>query len=136
LRARKAAENASRVALFLDNIRSEGGRVVRVHYPGLAHHPDHEIAREYMEMFGFMLAFEVAGGLPGAMRVYDRLSVIARAVSLGGVESLASIPVQTTHAMMSGEERQATGIADGLIRLSVGIEPYEKLEADLAAALG
>jgi cystathionine beta-lyase/cystathionine gamma-synthase len=136
LRARKAAENASRVALFLDNIRSEGGRVVRVHYPGLAHHPDHEIAREYMEMFGFMLAFEVEGGLPGAMRVYDRLGVIARAVSLGGVESLASIPLQTTHAMMSGEERQATGIFDGLIRLSVGIEPYEKLEADLAAALG
>jgi cystathionine beta-lyase/cystathionine gamma-synthase len=136
LRARQAAENASRLARFLDHIRSNGGRVLRVHYPGLSHHPDHEIAREYMEMFGFMLAFEVEGGLPGAMRVYDQLGLIARAVSLGGVESLACIPVQTTHAIVSGEERQAAGIADGLIRLSVGIEPYEKLEADLTAALG
>jgi cystathionine gamma-synthase len=83
-----------------------------------------------------MLAFEVHGGLPGAMQVYDRLIVIARAVSLGGVESLASIPLHTTHAMMSAEQRQEAGIGDGLIRLSVGIEPYEMLKADLSAALG
>jgi cystathionine beta-lyase/cystathionine gamma-synthase len=135
LRTRKAAENASRLARFLDELRTNRSRVVRVHYPGLPDHPDHNVAREYMETFGFMLAFEVAGGLPEAIRVYDRLRVIARAVSLGGVETLASIPLHTSHAMMPSEERRRAGIADGLIRLSVGIEPYEVLEADLAAAL-
>ncbi|MGZ5094851.1 MAG: trans-sulfuration enzyme family protein [Burkholderiales bacterium] len=135
LRARRAAENASRLARFLDKVRADGGKIARVHYPGLAHHPDHEVAREYMETFGFMLAFEVKGGVPGAAGVYDRLNVIARGVSLGGVESLASIPLHTSHAMMPEEERQRAGIADGLIRVSVGIEPYEALEADLAAAV-
>lgn len=135
LRARRAAENASRLARFLDGLRTRGSTVARVHYPGLPHHPDHDVAREYLDTFGFVLAFEVAGGLPGAVRAYDRFRVIARAVSLGGVETLASIPLHTSHAMMSAEERRGAGIADGLIRLSVGIEPYEVLEADLATAL-
>jgi cystathionine beta-lyase/cystathionine gamma-synthase len=135
LRMRKAAENASRLARFLNELRTDRGRVARVHYPGLPHHPDHDVAREYIETFGFMLAFEVAGGLPEAIRVYDRFRVIARAVSLGGFDTLASIPLHTSHAMMPSEERRRAGIADSLIRLSVGIEPYEVLEADLAAAL-
>lgn len=109
--------------------------MTRVHYPGLPHHLDHNVAREYMETFGFVLGFEVAGGLPDAIRVYDRFRVIARAVSLGGFDSLASIPLHTSHAMMPAEERRRAGIADSLIRLSLGIEPYEVLEADLAAAL-
>ena len=136
LRGRAASQNAERLAGFLDGLRARGRSVARVHYPGLPGHPDHRIAREYMRTFGFMLAFEVEGGLAGAERVYDRLRVIARAVSLGGVESLASLPLHTSHAMMSLEERSRAGIADGLIRLSVGIEPYESLEADLASALG
>jgi cystathionine beta-lyase/cystathionine gamma-synthase len=135
LRTRRAADSAWRLACFLEELRGAGGKVARVHYPGLEHHPDHAIARDYMENFGFMLAFEVAGGLAEAARVYDRFSVIARAVSLGGVESLASLPLHTSHAMMTADERQRAGIADGLIRLSVGIEPYEVLEEDLAAAL-
>lgn len=135
LRARRAAENASRLARFLDGLRMSANNVARVHYPGLPQHPDHDVARAYMDTFGFVLAFEVAGGLSEAVRVYDRFRVIARAVSLGGVETLASIPLHTSHAMMSAEERRGAGIADGLIRLSVGIEPYEVLEADLAAAL-
>jgi methionine-gamma-lyase len=135
LRTRKAAENASRLASFLDELRTKGGQVARVHYPGLPHHLDHDVAREYMETFGFMLAFEVAGGLPEAIRVYDRLRVIARAVSLGGFDTLASIPLHTSHAMIPSEDRRRAGIADSLIRLSVGIERYEVLEADLAAAL-
>ncbi len=106
-----------------------------MHYPGLPHHPDHDIARVYMKAFGFVLAFEVAGGLTEAIRVYDRFRVIARAVSLGGVETLASIPLHTSHAMMPPDERRRAGIADGLIRLSVGIEPYESLESDLAEAM-
>lgn len=135
LRARQAAENAMKLAGFLNRLRAHGGKVAHVHYPGLPHHPDHTAARTYMGSFGFVLAFEVAGGLSAAVAVYDRLRVIARAVSLGGVESLASIPLHTSHAMMSPDERRRAGIADGLIRLSVGIEPYDRLEKDLAQAL-
>jgi cystathionine beta-lyase/cystathionine gamma-synthase len=109
--------------------------VKQVHYPGLPHHPDHAVAGAYLGSYGFMLAFEVAGGLDAAVNVYNRLRVIARAVSLGGVESLASIPLHTSHAMMSPEVRRRAGIADGLIRVSVGIELYESLERDLATAL-
>jgi len=111
------------------------GRVLAVSYPGLPEHPDHAIAREYMDSFGFMLTIEIGGGLSGAVRVYDKFSVIARAVSLGGVESLASLPLHTSHAMMSAAERHSLGIADGLIRISVGIEPYAALVADIANAL-
>jgi cystathionine beta-lyase/cystathionine gamma-synthase len=103
LRTRKAAGNAERLARFLEGLRAGGSKVERVHYAGLPGHPDHEAAREYMETFGFMLSFDVKGGLPEAARVYDRFRVIARAVSLGGVETLASLPVHTSHAMMSPE---------------------------------
>jgi cystathionine beta-lyase/cystathionine gamma-synthase len=136
LRARQAADNAMRLAGFLDAQRANGGTVARVHYPGLAAHPDHAVARRCMQNFGYMLAFEVTGGLDEAARVYDRFRVIARAVSLGGVETLASIPVHTSHEMMSPDERRRAGIADGLIRLSVGVEPCELLEDDLLRALG
>jgi cystathionine gamma-synthase len=136
LRTRQACENAARLAQSVDRLRQSEGVVARVHYPGLPQHPDHETARRYMRTFGFMLAFEVEGGLDAAVRVYDRFRVIARAVSLGGAESLASLPLHTSHAMMSPEERASRGISDGLIRVSVGIEPYERLEADVAQALG
>jgi methionine-gamma-lyase len=135
LRARRAAETAMRLACCLEDLRGRTARLQAVHYPGLARHPDHAVAREQMDTFGFMLAFEVAGGLPQAVRVYDRLRVIARAVSLGGTETLASLPLHTSHAMMSPDERRRAGVADGLIRLSAGLEPYETLQADLAAAL-
>jgi cystathionine beta-lyase/cystathionine gamma-synthase len=135
LRTRQAADNAMRLAQFLDALRHSGGDVTHVHYPGLPHHPDHAVALATMENFGYMLAFEVAGGLTAATRVYDRFAVIARAVSLGGVETLASIPVHTSHAMMTADERARAGIGDGLIRLSVGIEPCEALERDLQQAL-
>lgn len=136
LRTHKAAENALRLAKYLDQYREQGGKVARVHYPGLPDHPDHGTARDFMETFGFMLTFDVEGGLPAAVEVYDRFRVIARAVSLGGVETLASLPLHTSHAMMSDEERSRVGITDGLIRLSVGIERYEILAADLSNALG
>jgi cystathionine beta-lyase/cystathionine gamma-synthase len=83
-----------------------------------------------------MLALEVRGGLSGAVEVYDRLRLIARAVSLGGVESVASLPVHTSHAMIPAADRARAGIGDGMIRISVGLEPVEELEADLLRALG
>ncbi len=129
LRVRRAEENAGRLARFLE------GRVRRVFYPGLASHPDHEIARRDMNGFGTIISFEVAGGLDGALRVYDRLKLIARAVSLGGVDSKASLPLHTSHAPVSADDRARSGIPDGLIRLSVGIEDGAELEADLAQAL-
>jgi cystathionine beta-lyase/cystathionine gamma-synthase len=136
LRTQRACENAARLAAFLDGLRQKKRGVAAVHYPGLPQHPDHATAQRYMRAFGFMLAFEAAGGFEAAVRVYDRFRVVARAVSLGGAETLASLPLHTSHAMMSPEERAKRGIADGLIRVSVGIEPYERLEADIAQALG
>jgi cystathionine beta-lyase/cystathionine gamma-synthase len=129
LRARQQSETAGRLARFL------AGKVAKVHYPGLEGHPDHAVAKRQMESGGAMLSFEVAGGLAAAARVYDRFKVIGRAVSLGGVESIASLPVHTSHAMVPPAERAKSGIADGLIRLSVGLEPYDALAGDLERAL-
>jgi len=136
LRVKAATENARRLALFLEERRVEGRGVLRVHYAGLPGHPDHAVARRQMADFGTMLAFDVEGGLPAAARVYDRFGVIARAVSLGGVESVASLPLHTSHAYATAEERARSGIADGLVRVSVGVEPFEALRDDLARALG
>jgi cystathionine beta-lyase/cystathionine gamma-synthase len=136
LRTQRACENAARLAEFLDGLRQKTQAVAKVHYPGLPQHSDHDTAQRYMRGFGFMLSLEVSGGLDAAVRVYDRFRVIARAVSLGAAETLASLPLHTSHAMMSPAERAKRGIADGLIRISVGIEPYERLEADVAEALG
>lgn len=109
--------------------------VVRVHHPGLASHPDHERAARELTGYGGMLAFEPAGGVEVARRVLDRLEVPVVAPSLGGVESLVTRPAATSHASMPREEREAAGITDGLVRLSVGIEPADLLEADLTEAL-
>lgn len=135
LRTRAASVSAERLARFLDAMRAGGGPVTRVHYPGLPGHPDHVLARRTMGAFGFMLTFEVAGGLAGAVTAYDRLRVIARAGSLGGIETVASLPVHMSHAMVPPDERARAGVTDGLIRLSVGIEPAEALERDLTHAL-
>ena len=109
--------------------------VETVHYPGLAGHPDHGVAAELFDGFGGMLAFVVRGGDQAAARVMERFELFAVAPSLGGVESLASMPRYTSHAAMTAEERHAAGIADGFIRLSVGVEDAPDLEADLARAL-
>jgi cystathionine beta-lyase/cystathionine gamma-synthase len=110
--------------------------VSRVFYPGLASHPHHKLARRQMTSFGAMLAFEVRGGLQAARRTYDRLALIARAPSLGGVESMILHPATASHRQLSPGERRTLGIADGVLRLSVGIEDREDLWADLEQALG
>jgi cystathionine beta-lyase/cystathionine gamma-synthase len=131
LRARQQSETAGRIARFLAGRKG----VTAVHYPGLEGHPDHAVAKRQMESSGAMLAFEVLGGLAAAARAYDRFRVIGRAVSLGGVESIASLPVHTSHAMVPAADRARMGVADGLIRLSVGLEPFETLAGDLERAL-
>ncbi len=136
MRLEAAAANAGRLAGFLEGMRQNGGGVQKVFYPGLPEHPDHAVALRQQKSFGAMIALQVPGGLAGAARVYDRFRRFARAVSLGGTESLASLPLHTSHALASKEDRERSGIDDGLIRLSVGVEPYDELEADLRQALG
>jgi cystathionine beta-lyase/cystathionine gamma-synthase len=110
--------------------------VARVHYPGLPDHPQHALAREHGYRFGALLAFEAAGGLDAAVRVYDRLELIARAPTFGGVESGILHPATSSHRGLTPEGRKTLGITDGLLRLSVGVEDVEDLWADLSAALG
>jgi cystathionine beta-lyase/cystathionine gamma-synthase len=117
--------------------RLEGHAAVeRVHYPGLPSHPQHAVARRQMRTFGAVLAFEMRGGLDAARRAFDLLEMVARAPSLGGVESMILHPATSSHRTLTPEERSALGITDGLLRLSVGIEGVEDLWRDLEQAMG
>ncbi len=110
--------------------------VERVNYPGLESHPQHGIARSLFEGFGGMLSFELKEGAKGAANFLSRAQVPISAPSLGGVETLMTLPAKTSHAGLSAEERRAGGISDGLIRISVGIESIEDLMEDFQQALG
>jgi cystathionine beta-lyase len=130
VRVAAQSRNAQAIAEFLQSQAA----VVRVHYPGLAAHPGHALAREQMKGFGAMLAFELPGKRQ-ADRFLHRLKLVVPALSLGGVETIVCAPAETSHAKISAEERQALGISDGLLRLSVGIEDADDLIADLSRAL-
>ncbi len=110
-------------------------RVRRVHWPGLPEHPDHALASRQMSGYGAMVSFEVEAGADAAERVHDRLQLFVKAASLGGTESLVSIPARMSHRHMSPEERERAGVAPDLIRLSIGLEAPEDLVADLMQAL-
>jgi cystathionine gamma-synthase/cystathionine gamma-lyase len=110
--------------------------VSRVHYPGLASHPGHDLARRQMSDVGGMISLEVKGGLSPAKRMLERLRLFTCAESLGGVESLAEHPALMTHASIPEADREVLGIGDGLVRLSVGLEHPDDLWADLQQALG
>ena len=106
----------------------------RVIYPGLADHPDHALATRQMRGFGGMLSFELRQ--PGqADLLLAGLQLAAPALSLGGVETLVTVPRRTSHRTMSPEERRSTGISDGLVRVSVGIEDINDLTQDFDQAL-
>jgi cystathionine beta-lyase/cystathionine gamma-synthase len=124
-------ENAQRVAVFL----SEHAKVRRVHYPFLKSHPQYALAREQMKGGGGMVSFEVEGSGEDARRLSEAMRLFTLAPSLGGVESLVSIPVLTSHLTVPPEERRRIGITEQLIRLSVGIENADDLIADLEHAL-
>lgn len=106
-----------------------------VHYPGLASHPGHQLALAQQSGFGSLLSFELVGGRTAAERFCSDLRVFDLAESLGGVESLVAHPSTMTHAAMSDEAKATAGITEGLLRLSVGIEPVADLLADISAAL-
>jgi cystathionine beta-lyase/cystathionine gamma-synthase len=117
--------------------RLEGHEAVRrVLYPGLPSHPGHETARRQMAAFGGLVTLVLAGGLPAAEGFYDRLRLVARAASLGGVESLASLPVHTSHHGLPPEKLREAGIDPGMVRLSLGVEDAADVIADVERALG
>ena len=132
LRVERQVASALTVAHALEHVDG----VERVHHPGLPSHPDHEVAARVLDGGGAMVSFEVAGGLTGARRCYDRLRLVARAASLGDVTSLMTHPATFSHNKLSDIERRRFGITDGLLRLSVGIEDAGDLVDDLRQALG
>jgi cystathionine beta-lyase/cystathionine gamma-synthase len=109
--------------------------IKKVHYPGLAGHPDHETARTMLDGFGAMLAIELSGGGRAADRFLRRLKLIQHAPSLGGVDSLVCEPRYTSHASLTSDERARIGIPDGFLRLSIGIEDADDVIADIEQAL-
>ncbi len=131
IRMERHCENAARVAAFLES----HPRVEQVWYPGLASHPQHELARRQMNGFGGMVTAVISGGLEEARRFLERCTLFALAESLGGVESLIEHPAIMTHASVPREVRESLGISDGLVRLSVGIEDGDDLIAELSQAL-
>ena len=111
-------------------------KVAAVHYPGLASHPQHELAKQQMpDGFGGMIAIELAGDLDDARRFLERCELFTLAESLGGVESLIEHPAIMTHATVPPATRRTLGISDTLCRLSVGVEHVDDLRADLERAL-
>lgn len=132
LRMQRHCESGQKVAEWLE---AQPG-VAAIYYPGLASHPQHELAKRQMDGFGGMIAFELTGGLEAGIAMMNRLTLIRRAVSLGDAETLIQHPASMTHSTYSPEERLEHGISDGLVRLSVGLEDVDDIIADLADALG
>lgn len=131
LRMERQSRNAQAIAEFL----ASRADVAEVYYPGLATHPQHELAKRQMSGFGGIVAFRASGGCERARAVASSTSIFNLAVSLGGVESLICNPARMTHASLTPQERQALGISDDLLRLSIGIEDVDDLIFDLTAAL-
>ena len=123
-------------ALKLAQWLAKHPRVKQVYYPGLESHPQHALAKQQMHGFGGMISFDLDGSADDARRVLERFQVFSLAESLGGVESLVNHPAIMTHASVPPEVRKELGITDTLIRLSVGIEEYADVQADVAQALG
>ena len=131
LRMRRHCESALELAQWLE----AHPRVRRVLYPGLASHPQHELARRQMRAFGGIISFELESDLAGAVRFLEACALITLGESLGGVESLIENPAIMTHASVPREQRLQVGISDSLVRFSVGIEDVDDLRADLDQAL-
>lgn len=131
LRMARHSDNAIAIARFLES----HSQVARVNYPGLESHPDYRIAQKQMRRPGAMMSYELKGGLEAGKRFIDALRVCVRAVSLGTCDTLVCHPASMTHYGVPREQREQSGITDGLIRMSVGIENAEDLLEDLHQAL-
>jgi cystathionine gamma-lyase len=131
VRMDRHCENAVALADWL----TKHPAVAKVYYPGLSDHPGHTVARKQMRGFGGMISMKLKGGIPAAQRFMTRTKLFSLAESLGGVESLLCHPATMTHASIPKDVREARGVDDGLLRLSVGIEDAADLRADLERAL-
>lgn len=131
LRMPRHAASAQRVAEYLER----HPKVAKLRYPGLASHPQHAIAKAQMSGFSGMISFELKGGIPAGKALMNNVKLCALAESLGSVETMITHPATMTHAEVPPAERQARGLSDGLVRLSVGIEDVEDIIADLEQAL-
>lgn len=131
LRMQRHGDNAQAIAEML----AAHPQVAAVHYPGLPSFPQHELAKRQMDGFGGMVAFELVGGIDAGRRFMNALQLVTRAVSLGDAETLAQHPASMTHSTYTPEERARHGIAEGLIRLSAGLEDLDDILADLRQAL-
>ena len=131
VRVARQSETAHALALWL----AAHPAVTCVHYPGLPAHPGHAVAARQMKRFGGLLAFELTGGAVAVERLFARTRLVRLAPTLGGPETIALVPAVSSHIRLTPEERGAIGIADGLVRLSCGLETVEDLKADLDAGL-
>jgi cystathionine beta-lyase/cystathionine gamma-synthase len=131
VRFARQCETALTIARSLQDTKG----VLRVNYPGLESHPQHELAKSQMRAYGTVLSFEIDGGIERARKVLNRLTLVRPAVSLGGPETLVCHPATSTHISMTAEDQHAAGISSGLLRLSVGLEDSGDVEADLQQAL-
>jgi cystathionine beta-lyase/cystathionine gamma-synthase len=128
-------ERQSATALALAEQLAKHPAVRAVNYPGLSTHPQHELAVRQMRAFGGLLSFELAEGAAAAQRFCETVRVVQLASSLGGPETLVTVPAQTTHVGLDPDDQQAAGIGPGLVRVSVGLEHLDDLWADVTAAL-
>jgi O-succinylhomoserine sulfhydrylase len=127
LRMQKHCDNAEALAHWLEKQEA----VERVYYPGLPSHPQHELAKKQQGRFGGLISFEVKGGQEAAWRVIDSTRIMSITANLGDTKTTITHPATTTHGRITQEQRRAAGINDGLIRISVGLEDIEDLQADL-----
>jgi O-succinylhomoserine sulfhydrylase len=131
LRVKAHSANALELAQWLEKQK----HVKRVYYPGLASHPQHELARKQQSGFGGIVSFEVDGGKDAAWKLIDSTRVISITANLGDTKSTITHPATTTHGRLTPEQRLDAGISDGLIRISVGLEDLEDIKKDLARGL-
>ncbi|MBI3396041.1 MAG: O-acetylhomoserine aminocarboxypropyltransferase/cysteine synthase [Spirochaetia bacterium] len=133
LRMRAHSENALKVAQFL----ASHPKVSWVNYPGLPSHPAHSLAKKYFYrgLYGAIMGFGIKGGLAAGKKFINSIKLLSHLANVGDAKSLAIHPASTTHSQLSAEEQKATGVTDDFVRLSVGIEAYEDIEADIKQAL-
>ncbi|NJO15915.1 MAG: O-succinylhomoserine sulfhydrylase [Thioploca sp.] len=131
LRMQKHCDNAEILAHWLTTQNA----VERIYYPGLSSHPQHQLAKTQQNRFGGLVSFEVKGGQESAWRVIDSTKIMSITANLGDVKTTITHPASTTHGRITPEQRHAAGISDGLLRISVGLEDIEDLQADLSRGL-
>lgn len=130
IRMERHCENARKVVEYLQS----NPNIEKLYFPGLETHPNHQVAKKQMRDFGGMISFEVKGGKEAGMKFVNALELCTIAVSLGDAETLVEHPASMTHSTYSAEELKEAGIAEGLVRVSIGLENYQDIIADMAQA--